>query len=454
MNSRPVQVRFSAAAWADISGALSATHALREALVFGLASSATTSRHRLVLIREIIVPPEDAFLPSHGHGARWKGAYTIELLNRALAENRGLFIFHSHGNGRHVHMSPDDRRSASTLLPTFQQVAPDRPHGSIVFGDRCAAGMILMPDEDEIVDTFSARWFDGRMVTTPEEGTPDELLLLDRQPLVANRALERRMRDLTVAVVGLSGGGTQVAPQLAALEVGTIIGIDPQRVDRSNLCASSRIGWLDMVLRRWKTSVARLLCWFVNPRTKFVSIRSRIPDPDALSAVKSADVVVGCVNNMHARADLAELCWRYCIPYIDIGLALTVRSPWSEPGPAPLTGIHGNVFVAVPGGPCMWCTEFITQRKLDAETGGMDRSYLRGNDRSTDAWVLSYNATLAGQAVSEVLQLITGYASDDAPRTYKRFNGSAGTMTECIVRRNSQCRLCTQVLAAGDPVWK
>src|SRR5438309_9838783 len=104
----------------------------REPVVFGLARHASAGGRRLVLIRDFVVPPESAFLPSQGHGARWRGSYTIELLNRALAEDLGLFIFHAHGRSRSVQMSGDDRHSASQLLPRFQLVAPRRPHGSIV----------------------------------------------------------------------------------------------------------------------------------------------------------------------------------------------------------------------------------------------------------------------------------------------------------------------------------
>ncbi len=425
----------------------------REPMAFGLVSSAVTSRERLVLVREIVVPPEDAFMPSDGHGARWKGAYTIELLNRALSQNRGIVIFHSHGDVPAVALSRDDRDSASVLLPKFHQIAPDRPHGSIVFGDRCAAGLLILPGEREMTDSFAVRCFSETMVTMPEEISSEELLLLRRQALAANPALSRCLAGATVAVVGLSGGGTQVVPQLAALGVGTIIGVDPQRIDASNAFASSQIGWLDILLRRWKTNVARVRVWWTNRRVRFIGVRERLPEQNVIDAVKTADIVIGCVNNMHARADLMELCWRYCIPYVDIGLRVTVMSPWTSPGPAPITGVHGNIFVAIPGRACMWCTDFLTTAKLDEETGGMGRSYLRDSNGEKDAWVLSFNGVLASQAVSEALQLLLGYSPSSQDRTYRRFDGFASTMTECIVRRRAHCQVCTHVLAAGDPVW-
>jgi hypothetical protein len=454
-----LQVRIPSDVLNNLRKALSQAVMGREPVVFGLASHADTDWVRLVLVREIVAPPEIAFLPSAGHGARWKGAYMIELLNRALAEKLGLFIFHSHGRFDPAHgssdtvgMSLDDLQSASALLPKFQSVAPNRPHGSIVVGDRSAAGHVLMPGSRAFTESFSTRFFTNTMITSPRPGTKDELLLLDRQPIAANPIVTRILGDTTVAVVGLSGGGSQVVPQLAALGIGTIIGIDDQRVERSNLYATSRLGWLDMALGRKKTSVGKTGAWWVNTRSRFIGVDARVPKPAALDAVKAADIVVGCVNNLHARADLMELCWRYCIPYVDIGFAATVKQRWEKPGPPPLTGLPGNVFVGVPGGACMWCTEFLTKEKLDAVTEGRGRSYLR-DQKDQDAYVLSFNGLLASQAVSEVLQLLVGYATSDSQRTYRRFDGMSGSMLECTVRRKAGCDLCNSVLAAGDPVW-
>jgi hypothetical protein len=149
-----------------------------------------------------------------------------------------------------------------------------------------------------------------------------------------------------------------------------------------------------------------------------------------------------------------ELCWRYCIPYVDIGLAIPVETPWDSPGPPPISGIHGNMFVGVPGGACLWCTEFLTQAKLDGETGGRGRSYVRDASGDKNVCVLSFNGVLASQAVSEVLQLLVGFAPAGTQRTYRRFDGFAGTLTECRVRRSPRCQLCNNVLALGDPVWR
>jgi len=373
------------------------------------------------------------------------------LLNRALADDLGVFIFHAHGRSRSVQMSEDDRHSASQLLPKFQLIAPRRPHGSIVLGEGSAAGMILMPDENTANEVFTVRLLDDALVTWPVPSSCSEAItLFERQPLIDGDVIRRVLNDAVVAVVGLSGGGSQVVSHLATLGIGEIIGIDNQRVDHSNVFATPGFGWIDALLHIRKTTAARLRTKLINRNVRFTPVHARIPEPRAVDALKRADLVVGCVNNLHARADLNELAWRFCIPYVDLGLILTVneRDPVR---PNPLNGISGNVFTMLPGGPCLWCTGFLSKDKLDRETGGRGRPYLRSGPDNANAFVAAFNGTLASEAAAEILRLLVGIRRNAELR--RIYDGFSGTLLECAVKRNQACYLCGSVLATGDPTW-
>lgn len=424
----------------------------REPVVFGYASHASTASRDLVLLRELVIPPESAFLPSRGHGARWSGAYMVNLLNQAIDKQLGLFIFHAHPGEKAVAMSVDDLASARILLPKFQLVLPTRPHGSIVFGAQSVAGAILMPDHDRAVSHFSLRMIrDHDIVTWPlPEAIPTEHLLFDRQPLTDSPLLREILRRTVVAVVGLSGGGTQVVSHLAALGVGEIIGIDDQRADESNRIATPQLGWIDALLRLKKVTASKWRVWLIDRHVTFTGIEARVPENAALKALKRADIIVGCVNNLHARADLNEIAWRYCIPYIDIGLRLTTKEH-PQQDPQSLIGISGNHFTAIPGRPCLWCTQFLTDNKLQLETGGRGRSYLR-DVADRDTFVSPFNGTLASEAAAEVLRLVVGMRYRRESR--RQYDGFAGSLLELSVARRDGCPLCESVLAAGDPVWQ
>jgi molybdopterin/thiamine biosynthesis adenylyltransferase len=308
-----------------------------------------------------------------------------------------------------------------------------------------------MPNASKTVDRFSVRLIEDHHLQTwpmPSASIADRLLLA-RQPLTVTPLLRALLARTVVAVVGLSGGGSQVIAHLAALGFGEIIGIDDQRADDSNRLATPHLGWLDALLRIPKVAAAKFRVWLINRHVTFTGVQARVPEKHALEALKRADIIIGCVNNLHARADLNDLAWRYCIPYIDIGLRMITDE--SVQDPSPLTAFPGNLFAAIPGGACLWCTNFLTEAKLQLETGGRGRSYLQ-DAAGRDALVSCFNGTLAAEAAAEALRLITGLDSHRERR--RQYDGFTGSLLEMSIARKQTCSLCNSILAAGDPVWQ
>jgi molybdopterin/thiamine biosynthesis adenylyltransferase len=236
-----------------------------------------------------------------------------------------------------------------------------------------------------------------------------------------------------------------VVQQLAHLGIERIIGIDDDRVDKRSRSRLIAVSALDVLLKRRKTTVMARLVRRINRQVKFTGVTEPIPRQRAIEALKEADIVVGCVDSYHARADIQELASRYLIPYVDVGLLIQPL----EDGQA-LT-IGGNIIAAIPGQFCLWCIGFLSDQKLAAETGGRPRSYFQGTDKQ--AQVVSMNGVLASQAVNEVLQLLTGFAPVDEVLAMKKFNGLDGTLENWIIRPKSDCPKCRASLGAGDVVW-
>lgn len=375
----------------------------------------------------------------------------IPILNEAMAGNLGVIVFHSHPHEGRVAMSGDDRESAATLLPTFENLVATRPHASVVVGQDHAAGLALVPGRDGLVADVKVRWL-GKVIQDFTDAPESELVAMPsvdeshhRQALLTGSAGERKLRKARIAVVGLSGGGSHVVQQLAHLGVGQIVGVDPDRADRSNRSRLIGMSALDAVLRRRKTRLMARMVRRINRRVKFFGVPHSLPSQESIDALKECDVIVGCVDNYHARSDLQELTWRYLIPYVDIGLLI-------QPLPGGGLTIGGHVATFIPGGFCQWCLDFLTEAKLAGETGGRPRSYFQDTDKQ--AQVVSMNGVLASQAVSEVLQLLTGFAPVDDEMAVKKFDGLEGTLKEWKVRPRNHCPICRRVLGAGDVVWQ
>jgi hypothetical protein len=218
----------------------------------------------------------------------------------------------------------------------------------------------------------------------------------------------------------------------------------------------------DVWLKRRKVDVMHRLVRRLGTGSRCRRIVLKVPEPAAVEALKEADVIVGCLDNLHARLDLQDLTWRFLIPYVDIGVS--IRSVEDTRDNGPRVAIGGNVITLVPGGFCLWCCGFLSEEKLALERVGPNRSYFQ--NRRGEAQVVSLNGIVASQAVSEVLQLLTGFAGSgirhadivvdhdgQSQRGFKKLNGIDGTLLEWGAIRRSTCTHCTTTLARGAVVW-
>lgn len=374
----------------------------------------------------------------------------LPVLNAALAAQCGVVAIHSHPHTGPVSLSGDDLQSAGRLLPAFENVIPDRPHGSVVLGTDHSAGLVTVPGQPgnfgklrvrllgQVIRDLPSREWHGPVYRTDEA--------FARQALLTGKEGEAKLRKAKVAVVGLSGGGSHAVLQLAYMGVGEIIGIDGGRAKHSHRARVIGLSQLDATRRRRKTAIMAQLVRAISRKVTFTASPHPIPEQQAIDALKQADVVIGCVDNYHARADLQALCARFLIPYVDIGLL--IRPVERGDG----VTIGGNVITAIPGRFCHWCIDFLNQEKLDAETGCRPRSYFEGADGQ--AQVISMNGVLASAAVSEVLQLITGFAPVSDEMTIKKFDGLSGTLQEWAVKPRVPCPACRGALGAGEVIWR
>lgn len=440
-------------------------HAL-QAIVFGpaervafcLVSHVEVGDTTRLLVRRVVRLDDDAYDDGTAH-VSWQGRAMFPIMEAAVDEGLGVVLVHAHAIGP-PRLSRTDLASAHRLLPTFRARVPGRPHGSLVLVRGAAAGLIALPGDEPHETPVSVRWMGRAIVqwgTTSTTASTDEAF--DRQALVVGE--QSSLAGATVAVVGLSGGGGHVVQQLSHAGVGTIVGIDDDRADVQKVSRMVGIRRPDGSDKMLKTDVMDRLVTEMGSGSTFVGVVARVPDPEAVAALVSADVIVGCVDNMHARAALQELAWRQVIPYIDIGAAIRAVPDRARGSDARVT-VAADVRVLIPGGFCMWCTGLLSEAALAAERDGPDASYFKG--RPGEAQVVSFNGIVASQAVTEVLALLTGFAGSSidpadlsveggGQRGYLKYDGVAGTTSEWSARRRPTCDRCSRDLGAGSVLW-
>lgn len=435
-----------------------------EYIAFGLVAHARLGIKDVLFLREIMELHEKDYFLAPGHGAAWRGIANVPVISRAVDEQLGIILFHAHPGTGHPNFSDDDEQNAARLIPTFQQRVPERPHGSVVLSSTQAGGTVSMPNDARPRTDIHIRWYGtaiqdwpppeaSRGQSTGRSQTPQEVLVGPHG--------QEALRAASVAVVGLGGGGSHVVQQLAHLGIGHIILVDDDHAEETNHHRLIGVTPWDIRLRRRKVKIMQRLVRQIGMRTTTTLVQRRLPDQAAIDAIKQADLIIGCVDNLDAKADLQQLAHRYLIPYIDIGLSIR-PNPSAQPH-EPRVTIGGNVITFIPGDFCLRCCEHLTPQKLEEDRGG-PKGYVQG--RPAQAQVVSLNGLLASQAVNEALQLLTGYAgasihtgsrlssaAADTHRGFKKLDGVRSELTEWGSRRRPHCPSCNQDFARGDPVW-
>src|SRR5579871_188262 len=432
-----------------------------ECVAFGLVSHAQLRRRPTLLLRKIVVLREEDYLPTRAHGATWRGAAMFPLMGDAVDDNLGILVIHAHDHEGPPRLSGDDLASAARLIPMFRNRVPSRPHGTVVVSRTHATGRIWLPDRTQPSDLGEVRWF-GSAITdwTPATAISGEnCSAFVRQSLVVGGQGQGWINRAKVAVVGLGGGGSHVVQQLTYLGIGEIVAIDSDTFEETNHHRVVGAGGKD--LGRRKVDIMYRLVRQINLHGRLRRIHARIPNAVAVSAVRDCDIIVGCVDTLFTRSDLQELASRYLIPYVDVGVS--IRPVETNNVTDRRVSISGNIVTFIPGGFCMWCSGFITDEKLKAEQQGPTRGYFEKNN--DEAQVVSLNGVVSSQAVTEVLQLLTGFGGAsvrtadtrvpgaDVQRGYKKFDGVSGTLQEWGATRRKDCNHCRETLAAGDLIF-
>lgn len=214
-----------------------------------------------------------------------------------------------------------------------------------------------------------------------------------RQSFLGDKS-EEVLTNSKIGIVGLCGGGSHVAQQLAHIGIGKIVAADFDSVEYPNLNRMVGSCPADAKLNRPKNDVVRELILRINPKAD-VEIVGRWQERGDL--FRSCDIVIGCIDTFTARDELEKFCRRFLIPYIDIGMDVhQVSSGY---------GISGQIALSMPGGHCLWCHGILTEDRLAQE----QRKYGAAGGKPQVIWP---NGVLASIAVGHAVSLLMPWNTD------------------------------------------
>lgn len=150
---------------------------------------------------------------------------------------------------------------------------------------------------------------------------PEERLL--RHQGVVTGHQQELLRQSHAVVVGGGGTGSIAVECLARLGFGAISVIDADCVEATNLNRLQGAGPRD--IGRLKVHVLADWVGRIAPQVQFTGVPAECFDDVAISAIESADLLIGCVDNPETRWWLNRVAVQYMIPWFDCGVVIQTQ---------------------------------------------------------------------------------------------------------------------------------
>jgi molybdopterin/thiamine biosynthesis adenylyltransferase/proteasome lid subunit RPN8/RPN11 len=403
----------------------------------------------VLLVRELIEIPEEGYLIRRSDQIRLDPVMLNRITRPARDGSLSVITVHTHPGTTHPWFSEADNAGDVRLMPSLLNQMPG-PHGSMVIaGDTGNAIGRVWGDEGGPFP-LELRLV-GKMLksTAPDERQPGEPSWFSRQGLALGGAGQTVLRNLHVGVVGLGGTGSVAFCQLAHLGIRRITVVDGDLVEPTNV---SRIlgATVRDAGRAWKVDVAARYAAQLGLETDVVSLRGHLGNDVAAEDLEGCDIVLSCVDKHLPRAMLNRLSYKKAIPLIDMGSAFRLNVDGR------ITHGAGRVVIVGPGRPCLACWGHINPDRIRIESlSESDRArevadgYIAGADVPQPS-VISFNTTVAGAAVVELLRLVTGFSGVEDPPLRLAFDFESGTVRRNSLPKGSRCRICLPVSRPQD----
>lgn len=126
-----------------------------------------------------------------------------------------------------------------------------------------------------------------------------------------------KVKNARVLVAGAGALGNEVVKNLALFGAGTIIVVDFDRIEISNLTRSVLFREEDAHNHSYKVEVIAKRAMEINPQIRVIPIVGRLTSEVGFGIYRSVDVVIGCVDSIIGRYQLNRLCMRAGKTWID-----------------------------------------------------------------------------------------------------------------------------------------
>jgi hypothetical protein len=374
------------------------------------------SSHRLrvkLLVKDVLGLSGKDFNVQSGDRLQISPEAVARVMKRARLNDQCIVLAHSHPFcDKQVDFSWVDDKGDLESFSNFYQRVPTGPHASLVFGQTSVRGRVWLPDL-EVRPLTSITVVGSILKRFPSDGRTCENRVThqdnhDRQVLAFGTVGQTRIAEAAVAVVGVGGTGSVVVDQMIRLGVRDLVVIDDDLVEASNTSRIYNSTFQDATAHTPKVNVVERHARSVGFGTNLHAIRGNITEEITALELRRADVIFCCTDNHWSRAILNQYSYQYLTPVIDMGNKIDSKN-------GRITGANGRVYMIAPKRPCLWCYGILDGKRIAEETLPADqreslaREGYVTNGNSAAPSVIFLNTVIAGLAVAEFVNFVTGY---------------------------------------------
>jgi molybdopterin/thiamine biosynthesis adenylyltransferase/rhodanese-related sulfurtransferase len=241
---------------------------------------------------------------------------------------------------------------------------------------------------------------------------------------------QRRLADSKVLIVGMGGLGCPAAQYLVAAGIGTLVLVDHDSVEITNLNRQILFQEDDIGKSKVRCAAARLQA--LSSATRIEATEGRVDATNVLALVGACDVVLDCTDNLRTRYLIGDACAMLQKPCVS----------------AAVSGFDGQlaVFSDAVGSPCYRC----------AFPNPPDVSKI-GNCASGGV-IGAFVGVLGSMQALEAIKVIAKFdqpaqSQADLPKpdlsqpgnVMRCINGLSGEVTELRIPKRPDCRACSAV---------
>lgn len=426
----------------------------KEAGCFALAGIRSTREGVTIFIRRAVPVPVEDFLVQE--------QYRLDVSSRAMAglislvEANELLPVVCHSHPEEIPYSMTDDYGEQRLAKSFSDfVSGDVVLVSLLFCPESIHGRVWLRGDPRPKPACRIDVVGQSLVRVLDDGERPvvETSLVARQILAFGEAGQAAVARTKVGIVGVGGSGSATVEQLARLGVQDFVLLDHDNLTESNVSrvyGSKPSALNDSGFGPPKVEIAERNIKAINPRARVVAVQKGVHEDGAADLLLDRDVLFMCTDEHRGRAAVNDLCYRYLIPAINMGVAIK-----SEEGRVSSAG--GGVDIVYPDGPCLWCSQFLRASRIRAESMPEDErrrlelegeQYVEGLDTAAPM-VVSATSMVASQAVTEFLRMVTGFCSAEHAPQRLRWNMMDGTVGRGRTPITKEC-ICRKYLGRGD----